>query len=66
MAKKEIYTCDFCELPGTHTLTIKDREHNTEVKVTDLCLDHFNRLRSYIRHGCPKVSHLPLDENDYK
>lgn len=61
MAKKETYTCDFCLKPGLFSLVITDRDQKKEVKNTDLCEDHFNRIRSYIRHGCPKVSDLPVD-----
>jgi len=56
MAKKETYTCDFCSGPGIFTLTITDRDLKKEIKTTDLCNDHFNRRRSYIRKGCPKIS----------
>lgn len=56
MAKKEVYTCDFCEGPGVFTLTISDRDLKKEIKTTDLCNDHFSRIRSYIRKGCPKVT----------
>ena len=58
MAKKETYTCDFCNKPGLFSLVITDRDLKKEVKATDLCEDHFNRLRSYIRHELPPVSKI--------
>jgi hypothetical protein len=58
MAKKEICTCDLCEQPGTFTLTIKDNNLGKDVNTTDLCYGHFNRIRSFIRKGCPKVESI--------
>lgn len=55
MAKQEIYTCDFCESKAKFTLTLIDRDLNNKVKETDLCYDHFNRLRVYINKGLPLV-----------
>lgn len=66
MAKKETYTCDFCENRGQFSLVITDRDLKKEIKNTDLCEIHFNLIRSYIRHGCPKISNLPIEENDGK
>ena len=58
MSKNETYTCDFCSKPGLFSLVITDRDLKKEIKSTDLCEDHFNRIRSYIRHECPPLSSI--------
>lgn len=61
MAKTETRTCDICGTTGKMiTMTLYDNEYQKEVNVSDLCEEHFNLIRSYIRHGCPKVSQLPV------
>lgn len=60
MAVKETRSCDICgkEDEKILTLTFFDNELDKVVNVTDLCEDHFNRIRSYLRHNCPKVSDI--------
>ena len=61
MATKEVITCDICGQPASITMTINDRNFEKEVKKSDFCNNHFNRIRSYIRHECPPVSELVDD-----
>ncbi|HLD91315.1 MAG TPA: hypothetical protein VI911_09920 [Patescibacteria group bacterium] len=61
MAVEERRSCDICgTYSKTITVTMYDNEYHKVVNTTDLCEAHFNLLRSYLRHGCPQVSRLPL------
>lgn len=58
MSKVEEYKCDLCGEVATMEFTIVDRVYQKVVKRTDLCQNHFKRIQSYIRNGCPLVSDI--------
>ena len=63
--KIDTFNCDVCGNPAKITMTLYDNEYKKEVSVTDLCETHFNLIRSFIRHGCPPVSKLPIEPTVY-
>jgi hypothetical protein len=63
MSKVITRMCDICqeELENSITLTIFDHATQRNLNEIDLCEKHYNLLRSYLRHGCPKVSDIPKE-----